>query len=232
MDSALRTQEEFSRKCIVVSQLRSAVEAGLGDCKAALETQVLFASEIDAVPVLSQIKSAVQAGCGDMDSALRTQENFSKECLVVSQLRSVVEASLGDHSSALQTQKQFLEGHGLAQLGFVGGSILFPLLTTVSILGAGFEAGGILLGSPAAALMSSYGGNVTSGSLCAILQSIGASGMSSGVSASLGLVGGGIGSTLLISNPVSEEDNDSNPVSEEDNESVDFDCEDKNLYVT
>jgi hypothetical protein len=46
--------------------------------------------------------------------------------------------------------------------------------------------------------------------------------MSSGVSASLGLVGGGIGSTLLISNPVSEEDN----------ESVDFDCQDKNLYVT
>ena len=187
---------------------------------------------VNTVPVISQIKSAVEACHGDMDSALRTQEEFSRKCIVVSQLRSAVEAGLGDCKAALETQKQFLEGHGLAQLGFVGGSILFPLLTTVSILGAGFEAAGILVGSPAAALMSSYGGNVTSGSLCAILQSIGASGMSSGVSASLGLVGGGIGSTLLISKHVSEEDNDSNHVSEEDNESVDFDCEDKNLYVT
>ena len=76
---------------------------------------------INTVPVISQIKSAVEACHGDIDSALRTQEEFSRKCLEVSQLRSVVEASFGDHSSALQTQKQFLEGHGLTQLGFVGG---------------------------------------------------------------------------------------------------------------
>ena len=80
-EAALRTQEEFSRKCIVVSQIRSAVEAGLGNSEAALETQLIFASGIDAVPVLSQIKSAVQAGCGDMEAATKTQEVFSKECL-------------------------------------------------------------------------------------------------------------------------------------------------------
>ena len=202
LETASRTQEEFSRKCIVVSQLRSAVEAGLGNFEAALETQIVFASQIDAVPVLSQIKSAVQAGCGDMEAASKTQEIFSKECLLVSQLRSTVEASFGDHTSALQTQKQFLEGPCLSQLGLVAGSILSPVLATITITAAGFGTGGILAGSPAAALMSSYGGNVTAGSLCAILQSIGASGMSSGLSFGLGVLGGG--STLLISNLVSE----------------------------
>ena len=206
LEAALETQEEFSRKCIFVSQIRSAVEAGLGDCEAALETQVLFASEIDAFPVLSQIKSAVQACCGDMEAASKTQEIFSKECLVVSQVRSAVEAAFGEHTSALQTQKQFLEGPGLSQLGLFAGSILSPLLTTLSITATGFGIEGILAGSPAAALMSSYGGNVAAGSLCAILQSIGACGMSSGLSVGLGVLGGGIGSTLRIQNPVSEDD--------------------------
>ena len=96
----------------------------------------------------------------------------------------------------------------MSQIGLVAGSILSPLLATITITATGFGAGGILAGSSAAALMSSYGGNVTAGSLCAILQSIGASGMSSGLSACLGVLGGGIGSTLLISNPVSEGDNE------------------------
>ena len=211
-EAASRTQEEFSRKCIIVSQIRSAVEAIAGDHEAALDTQLAFSSQIDAVPVLSQIKSAVQAGLGDMDAATKTQEIFSKECLLVSQIRSAVEASLGDPASALQTQKQFLKGPGLIQLGFVGGSILTPLLTAASITAVGFEIGGILAGSPAALLMSSYGGNVTAGSLCAILQSIGASGMSGGLSVGLGALGG-LGSTLLTSkNSDTEEDKESEKI--------------------
>jgi hypothetical protein len=66
-------------------------------------------------------------------------------------------------------------------------------LTASIINAAGFGAGGILAGSPAAALMSSYGANVAAGSLCAILQSIGASGMSIGLSVVLGVLGGCIG---------------------------------------
>ena len=92
----------------------------------------------------------------------------------------------------------------MSQLGLVAGSILSPVFASITITATGFGMGGILAGSPAAALMSSYGGNVTAGSLRAILQSIGASGMSSGLSFGLGVLGGGIGSTLLISNPVSE----------------------------
>jgi hypothetical protein len=119
LEAALETQEEFSRKCIVVSQIRSAVEAGLGDCEAAFETQVLFASEIDAFPVLSQIKSAVQAWCGDMEAAKETQEIFSKECLVVSQLRSAFEALFVDRATAMRTQLQFFKGPGRSQLALV-----------------------------------------------------------------------------------------------------------------
>ena len=206
LEAARRTQEEFSRKCIVVSQIRSAVEAGLGDFDAALETQLQFASGIDVVPVLSQIKSAVQAGCGDMEAASKTQEAFSKECVIVSQLRSSVEAGLGDFDAASETQLQFLRGTGPIQLGLIGGAILSPLLTAVSIAAIGFGMGGISAGSFAAALMSSYGGNVTAGSLCAFLQSIGASGMSSGLSVSLGVLGGGVGSSLLALNHVAEGD--------------------------
>ncbi|KAF9536158.1 hypothetical protein EC957_012345 [Mortierella hygrophila] len=41
----------------------------------------------------------------------------------------------------------------------------------------GFGPGGILAGTAAASIMSSYGGFVTAGSLCAIAQSIGAIGI-------------------------------------------------------
>jgi hypothetical protein len=40
----------------------------------------------------------------------------------------------------------------------------------------GFGAGGIVAGSVGTALMEMYGGSVGAGSLCAILQSIGAGG--------------------------------------------------------
>ena len=42
----------------------------------------------------------------------------------------------------------------------------------------GFTAAGITAGSTAAAFMSSYGGSVAAGSACAVLQSIGAVGLS------------------------------------------------------
>ncbi|KAA1078674.1 hypothetical protein PGTUg99_011500 [Puccinia graminis f. sp. tritici] len=60
------------------------------------------------------------------------------------------------------------------------GSVATPLLTQASIATAGFGAGGIVSGTPAAALMASYGGSVGSGSACAILQSVGAAGLGVG----------------------------------------------------
>ncbi|KAG0225804.1 hypothetical protein BGX31_007496, partial [Mortierella sp. GBA43] len=70
-------------------------------------------------------------------------------------------------------------------------------LVAPQLVGAlGFGIGGITAGSPAAALMASYEGYVTVGSLCAILQSIGAVGLSAAVTALLGLLGAAIGGLL------------------------------------
>src|SRR5690242_12797635 len=59
-------------------------------------------------------------------------------------------------------------------------------LGVVAVVGAvvgalGFGSGGIMAGSVAASIMSSYSGFVTAGSLCAILQSIGAIGITTSV---------------------------------------------------
>jgi hypothetical protein len=176
-EGALRTQIAFSQRCIVVSQVRSLVEFAAGDSQSALHTQQIYASGIDGFPVLSQIKSAVQAGCGDVHNARRTQIAFSRQCLLVSQIRSAAEASLGNTDAALSTQKEFINGPGLAQLAVVVGCVAGPLIGAASIGAAGFGEGGIVAGTLAAEYMSSYGGVVSAGSLCAVLQSAGAVGL-------------------------------------------------------
>ncbi|KAG9285880.1 hypothetical protein G9A89_013305 [Geosiphon pyriformis] len=58
----------------------------------------------------------------------------------------------------------------------VAGALICPPLVVAGVQAIGFGSAGIASGSWAAAIMSSYGGAVTSGSACAILQSIGAAG--------------------------------------------------------
>ncbi|KAH7055021.1 hypothetical protein BKA57DRAFT_452785 [Linnemannia elongata] len=59
-----------------------------------------------------------------------------------------------------------------------------------AVVGAlGFGSGGILTGTTAASIMSSYSGFVTAGSLCAIAQSIGAVGISTSVYVSACIAG-------------------------------------------
>ncbi|EFP89145.2 hypothetical protein PGT21_016102 [Puccinia graminis f. sp. tritici] len=78
----------------------------------------------------------------------------------------------------------------IAGSGAVLGAVASPFLTQASIAAAGFGAQGIVAGTPAAALMASYGGSVGSGSACAILQSIGAAGLGVGGVAVAAGVGG------------------------------------------
>ncbi|KAF9345208.1 hypothetical protein BGX26_003399, partial [Mortierella sp. AD094] len=71
-----------------------------------------------------------------------------------------------------------------------------PFVFVGAVSAFGFGAAGIVGGSPAAAFMASYGGAVSSGSLCATLQSIGAAGLGpAGVFLTTG-VGAAIGAGL------------------------------------
>ncbi|KAI9104669.1 hypothetical protein DFS34DRAFT_589790 [Phlyctochytrium arcticum] len=72
----------------------------------------------------------------------------------------------------------------------VVGVVAAPVLATAAISAAGFGAAGIVAGTPAAALMSTYGGAVATGSLCATLQSAGAVGLSTTLTAAAAGVGG------------------------------------------
>lgn len=112
LKGAKETQEQFSKRCPVISQLRSAVE-GTYDVEAANQTQTEFIENMknvnaSAIPVVSQIVSAVQATRGDLEGATETQQQFSKLCPVISQLRSAVEATF-DMDAANQTQECFIE---------------------------------------------------------------------------------------------------------------------------
>ncbi|KAF9988523.1 hypothetical protein BGZ65_000593 [Modicella reniformis] len=69
----------------------------------------------------------------------------------------------------------------IAVLGALVAYLSAPAIVTL----LGFEAAVIVAGTPAAAIMASYGGAATSGSLCVILQSIGAWRASSSLHASL-----------------------------------------------
>jgi len=81
----------------------------------------------------------------------------------------------------------------IAAGGGLVGALAGPVVVQSAISAAGFGAGGIVAGTPAAALMASYGGSVGAGSAVAILQSIGAVGLGLG-----GIVGAaGVGGFLL-----------------------------------
>lgn len=60
----------------------------------------------------------------------------------------------------------------LCAVPLVGVAMVNPVLGAI-----GFTKGGIVGGSAAASFMASYGGAVTSGSICAICQSVGAAGL-------------------------------------------------------
>lgn len=70
-DGARRTQENFSRQCLVVSQTRSLVEVSMGDTDAAAKTQKQFvqgASDFaDKLPVVGHIKGGIHYACGDRE---------------------------------------------------------------------------------------------------------------------------------------------------------------------
>jgi hypothetical protein len=75
---ARTTQREFSKRCVVVSQVRSLAQAAImGDREGALETQKAFANGIDAVPIMSQIKSSVMAAKGDMEGDFLVRAHLS-----------------------------------------------------------------------------------------------------------------------------------------------------------
>ena len=82
---------------------------------------------------------------------------------------------------------------GLVGVGAAGvGVIAAPVIATAALGAAGFTASGVAAGSVAAAVQSSvYGGYVASGSLFALCQSAGATGVISAVTG--GLIGGTTG---------------------------------------
>ncbi|EQC30960.1 hypothetical protein SDRG_11433 [Saprolegnia diclina VS20] len=111
LKGASQTQDNFSRGCPVVSQVRAVVEDTIiQDPAAAARTRSHFSSfSMDHCLFLSQAKSLVQVLKGDAKGALQTQENFSRGCAVVSQARSLVESTLlRDPAAALKTQEYFL----------------------------------------------------------------------------------------------------------------------------
>ncbi|OQR92650.1 hypothetical protein ACHHYP_03372 [Achlya hypogyna] len=111
LKGASKTQENFSRGCPVVSQVRAVVEESIiQDPVAAATTRNHFSSfSMDHCLFLSQAKSLVQALKGDTEGARQTQENFTRGCAVVSQARSLVESTiLRDPAAALKTQEYFL----------------------------------------------------------------------------------------------------------------------------
>ena len=170
----------------VVSQMKSLWQACVGDMEGARVTQETFSI---VFPIVSQLRSLVEVSMGDADSARRTQEKFSKNCPVVSQIRSLFEYVFGDAKAAGQTQEEFFSGPGVGLAIAAIGALLGPLIGTAIIGALGFGAGGIGAGTAAAYFMSTYGGSVSMGSICALLQSAGAIGLSANMIASLSFVG-------------------------------------------
>lgn len=85
-EGARRTQEQFSRECIGVSQVRSAVEAGMGNNDAALATQWAFAHNMDnavnSVPGVGHAKSAIHEACGDRGGAEKAKHMADNSSMV------------------------------------------------------------------------------------------------------------------------------------------------------
>ncbi|EFJ23313.1 hypothetical protein SELMODRAFT_442876 [Selaginella moellendorffii] len=70
-------------------------------------------------------------------------------------------------------------------------AVATPAVVSAGIAAAGFAGTGITAGSAAASIMSLYGGAVPAGSLCAILQSVGAAGLSTTAATVASAVGSG-----------------------------------------
>ena len=81
-EGARRTQENFSRQCPVVSQIRSACEWAQGDSNAARETQkecLGFISDvIDGIPAVGHVKGGIHYACGDKDGGDKAMKSASR----------------------------------------------------------------------------------------------------------------------------------------------------------
>ncbi|XP_076841870.1 interferon alpha-inducible protein 27, mitochondrial-like [Brachyhypopomus gauderio] len=82
----------------------------------------------------------------------------------------------------------------------VAGAVGLVVLTPFVLTGVGFTAAGVTAGSIAAGMMSSAavanGGAVAAGSLVAVLQSVGAAGLSPGLTMAVAFAGGLLGSRV------------------------------------
>ncbi|KAI8905382.1 hypothetical protein DFJ77DRAFT_479296 [Powellomyces hirtus] len=77
----------------------------------------------------------------------------------------------------------------------VAGAVALPWAIPAVVTALGFGLGGIGPGTLATSIMASYGGAVTAGSACAVMQSIGAAGLSAGVTAAAAGAGGATAAT-------------------------------------
>jgi Interferon-induced 6-16 family len=101
-----------------------------------------------------------------------------------------------DNSALVQSLMELAKRKRLLRgVGAVAGACLAPWLVSAAVGAAGFGAAGIAANSWGAALMSFYGGATPAGSICAILQSVGATGLSSAASAVWACFGAKLGYT-------------------------------------
>ncbi|XP_051843617.1 interferon alpha-inducible protein 27-like protein 2A [Antechinus flavipes] len=105
----------------------------------------------------------------------------------------------GKDASA-QSRLSNMQKAALLALGAVAGGVLAPSVVPVTLGVVGFTKLGIAAGSMAANMMSAAavanGGGVAAGSLVAVLQSVGAAGLSTATSTVLGSVGSVLGGYL------------------------------------
>lgn len=122
-------------------------------------------------------------------SVFTEQISEEKEVVLITCLYRVVKKRKPQKKKRIGLGKKL--GFGLA--GAIGMAVLAPIAVPIAVGALGFGAGGIIAGTPAAAIMASYGGAVTAGSACAIMQSIGAAGLSATGALISGTVGGLVG---------------------------------------
>ena len=86
-EGAKCTQENFSKGAPIVSQIRSAVEAGRGDHQAARETQMFFLknmeSQIDGIPLIGHVKGGVHLLLGDTERGEEIIKGASRNTAVI-----------------------------------------------------------------------------------------------------------------------------------------------------
>ncbi|XP_056282722.1 interferon alpha-inducible protein 27-like protein 2B [Pseudoliparis swirei] len=103
----------------------------------------------------------------------------------------------------LQTLKTRVEDMDpLISVLVIGGGAAVAVVTAPFVLGAiGFTSGGIAVGSYAAGMMSTAaianGGAVAAGSTVAVLQAMGAAGLTAAANVAVAGVGAGVGATVL-----------------------------------